>query len=206
MAAIPWRMQGEEIANCGCVWACPCQFMALPTRGNCEAFIGFRIDHGRYGDLLLDGLKVAAVYAWPGAIHQGDGQALAVIDQSASPAQREALLNILSGKAGGGPFEVYAATVSRMEPPQYLPIVFEIDREARTARLEVEGVGSARSEPIRNPVTGETHRVRIDLPNGFEYKQAEVADAVYVHARIGGRDINFEHTYSQLNAFEWGNA
>ena len=29
-------------------------------------------------------------------------------------------------------------------------------------------------EQIRNPVTGAEHRVRIDLPGGFEYRLAEI--------------------------------
>jgi hypothetical protein len=33
------------------------------------------------------------------------------------------------------------------------------------------------SEPIKNPVTGEPHRVRVTLPHGFEYHEAEYASA-----------------------------
>ena len=32
----------------------------------------------------------------------------------------------------------------------------------------------ARGEPIRNPVTGEEHRARINLPHGFEYDTCEI--------------------------------
>ena len=34
-----------------------------------------------------------------------------------------------------------------------------------------------RSVPIINPVTGNEHRARIDLPNGFEYLIAEIGSA-----------------------------
>jgi hypothetical protein len=43
--------------------------------------------------------------------------------------------------------------------------------------MHVPGVLDITSEPIRNPVTGATHRVRLDMPSGFEYSQAEVAQA-----------------------------
>ena len=202
----PWRIRGEEVVACACVWACPCQFNALPSRGSCQAWIGFEVREGYYGDTRLDGLRVAAAYSWPGAIHEGNGTVQPVVDERATAEQRDALLTILGGQAGGtAPFEVYAAMTPNVETPLFKPIVFESDREARVARLEVEGVGKTRSEPIRNPVTGETHRVRIDLPDGFEYKQAEVADAIYTHARAGAHEFNFEHTYAQLNAFDWGN-
>jgi len=38
-------------------------------------------------------------------------------------------------------------------------------------------LGGGGGEPIRNPVTGEEHRARIDLPHGFEYELAEVGSA-----------------------------
>ena len=38
----------------------------------------------------------------------------------------------------------------------------------------VDGVYEVLGEPIKNPVTGAEHRVRIDLPHGFEYRIAEM--------------------------------
>jgi len=35
-------------------------------------------------------------------------------------------------------------------------------------------VTDGHGEPIKNPVTGQDHRVRIDMPNGFEYSLAEI--------------------------------
>ncbi len=43
-----------------------------------------------------------------------------------------------------------------------------------TARLDVPGVTKGHGEPIKNPVTGNEHRARIDLTHGFEYALAEV--------------------------------
>src|SRR5215470_16685928 len=39
------------------------------------------------------------------------------------------------------------------------------------------GIIEMAGEPIRNPVTGAEHRVRIDLPDGFEFKIAEIGSA-----------------------------
>jgi hypothetical protein len=62
-----------------------------------------------------------------------------------------------------------------MHAPLFLPIDFGADLDARTGHLSVPGVLEVTSEPIRNPVTGDTHRARIDIPHGFEYTIAEVA-------------------------------
>jgi hypothetical protein len=62
-------------------------------------------------------------------------------------------------------------------PPIYAKIDFEIDVDGRSARLEVPNMISAKGEPIRNPVTGAQHRVRIDFPESFEYKLGEIGSA-----------------------------
>ena len=41
----------------------------------------------------------------------------------------------------------------------------------------------ARGEPIRSPVSGQPHRVRIDIPNGIEFELAEIGSAVTTSER-----------------------
>ena len=38
-----------------------------------------------------------------------------------------------------------------------------------------EDVFELKVEPIKNSISGEPHRVRIDIPNGFEFTLAEMA-------------------------------
>jgi hypothetical protein len=40
--------------------------------------------------------------------------------------------------------------------------------------MSIPGFVESRGEPILNPVTGAEHRIRIDSPNGFEFRLAEV--------------------------------
>ena len=49
-----------------------------------------------------------------------------------------------------------------------------VDIDGRRARLVVPGLIETRGEPILNPVTGNEHRVRIDMVDGFEYTLAEI--------------------------------
>src|SRR4051812_10198375 len=177
MTAAKWEFQGREFSNCNCAYGCPCQFNALPTHGHCQAAVGIQIDKGYHGDTRLDGLKVAAVFRWPGPIHQGQGEAAIILDKRASPAQREALLRILSGQdtdPGATIFSVFATTLSTVHEPVFAEIDFAVDVAARTAKLSVADLVEARGEPIVNPVTGAAYRGRIDLPNGFEYAIAEI--------------------------------
>lgn len=178
MARVDWRIQGYDVTNCNCAWGCPCQFMSLPTQGYCHAGVFFRVDRGHFGKTSLDGLAFGGLFAWPKAIHLGDGHAQPVIDVRANDAQREAFLKIMSGEEtepGATIFNVFATTYSKVHEPVFKPIRIEADIEARTARIEVEGLFDARVEPIRNPVTGEKVRAQIVLPEGFEYERADAA-------------------------------
>ena len=70
---IDWSIEGIEFGSCNCSYGCPCQFEAVPTHGDCRGFEVIRINRGHFGDLLLDGLNVALLYAWPGPIFEGGG-------------------------------------------------------------------------------------------------------------------------------------
>lgn len=175
---IDWRIKGPAIVACNCDWGCPCQFNALPTNGNCRATTGMRIDQGHFGDIDLSGLRIAALFAWPRAIHEGHGEVLPIVDRRANERQREALLKIMSGEEtepGATVFSVFATTYDTVHQPRFEPIEFEADMDARTGRISIPGLVEARTEPIRNPVTGAVHRARVVLPHGFEYTEAEYA-------------------------------
>jgi hypothetical protein len=172
-----WEFKGRELVNCTCEYGCNCQFNALPDKGHCHAVAAIQIDEGRYGDTPLNGLRIAALFKWPGPVHEGHGEALAIVDERAAPAQRDALLKIMTGQDTdpfATVFAVFASTIETMHEPVFAPIDFEVDVDARRARLVVPGITEGRGEPILNPVTGHEHRVRINLPEGFEYTLAEI--------------------------------
>ena len=196
---IEWRIKAREFANCNCDYGCPCQFNALPTHGTCEAAVGYQIDEGHFGDVNLDGLRVAAVYKWPGPVHGGDGEMQGIIDESANDAQRDAVFRILKGEETEPMttvWSVYTAMSSKIYDPLFLAIDFEVDVENRTARLVVPGVIDGMGEPIRNPVTGNIHRARIDLPHGFEFELAEMGSGTTTTS--GAIELSFEKSYGQF--------
>ena len=201
-----WRIQGEEFGSCNCDWGCPCQFNALPTHGRCEGFAVWKIREGHYGDLKLDGVRFAQIYWWPGPIHEGNGTRLLIVDEKATPEQRKILTTLSSGVEGGAFFEIFASVCPNAPEPLIKPIHFEMDIERRQAKVEIPGVVETHIEPIKNPVTGAEHRARIDLPNGFEYKVAEMGNAVSL--RITAiKPLIFEHQncYGQLTTIDWSN-
>lgn len=175
-----WEFKGRELVNCSCEYGCNCQFNALPDKGHCYAVAGIVIDEGRHGDTRLDGLKIGAVFKWPGAIHEGNGEALAFVDERANEAQRDALLKIMTGQdtdSFATMFAVYASTVTKMNEPVFTAIDFEVDPDARRTRLSIPGYVETVGEPIRNKVSGAESRAQIVLPDGFEYAVADIGSA-----------------------------
>jgi hypothetical protein len=179
MALANWRLEGEWIKNCNCAFGCPCDFNARPTRGYCEGLVGMRINKGHYNETTLDGLCFAVTVHFPGALHEGNGQAQPILDARASPEQRDALGAILSGQdsAEGTLFHIFSLIVTQMHDPVVAPFEFSFDRQGRTARLVIPGVLETDVEPIKNPVTGEPHRVQVVMPEGFEHRMAEIASS-----------------------------
>lgn len=175
-----WEFKGRELANCNCEYGCNCQFGGLPDKGKCQAIVGIVIDEGHHGDTRLDGLRIAAVFHWPGAIHEGKGSCQAFVDEGADNAQREALLKIMTGQDTdpfATVFAVFASTVETMHAPIFAPIDFEVDVEGRRAKLSIPGHVEMEGEPIRSPVDGSEVRARIHLPDGFEYVYADIGSA-----------------------------
>lgn len=176
----PWEIQGREFVNCNCAYGCPCQFNARPTLGHCEATGAIAIDKGQFGDVSLDGTKIAFVFRWPGAVHEGQGECLPIVDESAGDEQRTALLTLMSGQESdpfATMFSVYASTMQTVHDPVFTKIDFEVDVDKREGRIKVDGYIDTAGEPIRNPVSGELHRAQISLPHGFEYLLAEIGSA-----------------------------
>ncbi|MEY2855579.1 MAG: hypothetical protein RL030_2711 [Pseudomonadota bacterium] len=177
MSATLWSIHGRQFANCNCSYGCPCQFSALPTYGNCSAVVGIEIDQGFHGETSLNGLRLAGIFRYPGAIHEGNGEALPIVDRRASGAQREALLRIMSGqdtKPGATMFAVFFSMLSKVHEPVFADIDFAVDIAKRRAHLNVAGLIEQRGEPIVNPTTGAEHRIRIQPEGGFEFKEAEI--------------------------------
>jgi hypothetical protein len=195
----PWELKGREFVNCTCEYGCNCQFNALPDKGHCHAVAGIQIEQGHYGKTRLDGLRLAAIFKWPGPIHEGNGEAIAFVDENADDAQREALLKIMSGQDTdpfATMFYVYTSTLRRMNDPVFTKIDLEIDVDGRRGRIVVKDYIDAKGEPILNKKTGRESRAQIVLPDGFEYTVAEVGSGT--SSTQGPLRITTRNTYGQF--------
>ena len=106
-----WNMKADYVETCSCDFGCPCNFNGFPSNGFCRALWLLHIREGNYGDVKLDGLEVIYAVSWPKAIHEGNGALQLFITKNSDKQQRDALVNIITGKAkGDGPFALFAST------------------------------------------------------------------------------------------------
>jgi hypothetical protein len=221
-----WKIHTYFLDACNCDWGCPCQFNAKPTHGNCEGVAGYHILNGSYGSRVkLDGFNMALIASWPGPIHEGHGKASFYIDNRTDKEQFGALSNIITGKAGGGPFALYASTLEEFQEPKKASIKFETkdikshvvilggighndDRRkgitTKGGQEQAKGIlGEAWLEPIRNPVTGKVHKAIIEIPEGFESNRMDQASMKKLVADDGYLTFRYEGTYGSFSENIW---
>ncbi len=134
------------------------------------------VEEGGFRHVSLDGLNWGILLSWPKAIHQGEGTSMVVIEERANRAQRAALEAIAHGREtepGTLVWQIFSTTMVRTLPTLHKAISLAIDVDNRTARVRVPGLLESDVTPI--PGAKAPHRVRLELPAGFEFKVAEVA-------------------------------
>lgn len=184
---VKWHFDADYLQACSCDYGCPCEFNAPPTQGYCDGVGAWRIQHGQYGTLSLDGLGLGFAAHWPKALHEGNGTACIFVDEKANPAQREALLHIASGKAGGLPFEIIAMTLSKILDPQFVPFQFHFN--GLHSRFKLGEAVTASFAPILNPVTHQPESLGVEHGTGFMFKRADAVSAEEMITAMG--DLKF---------------
>lgn len=203
MAGRNWHLEGKWLEYCNCDHGCPCEAMAPPTNGHCEGAIAFRVEQGYCEAVRLDGLTVAATFFFPRALHHGGGHLQPILEERASQEQREALHYILSGEDQplGTMFQIFSVIVDHLHEPVFTTIELEWDIAKRRARLHVPELLRARTEPIRNPVTDEEHRMITVLPKGWVFHEAE--SAAGFAKSLGELKFDLSDRHSSLAYFAW---
>jgi hypothetical protein len=147
-----WHLRGMYFESCNCDAACPCVFLSGPTVGECTVLIGWHIEDGVDGEIRLDGLNAALAVHSPGHMMEVKWRAAAYLDERADERQRQALMRILGGHAGGVP-GVLAGFIGEMKGVRSVPIEFRAEGKERS--LTIAGVAAAEIEAISGQNEGE---------------------------------------------------
>lgn len=193
-----WHVSGTVLIACSCDWGCPCNVNARPTKGYCEGGWTWIIDEGREGDVALDGLAVSVYCKWPGAIHEGNGRAIAFMDERADDGQREVLGRLIRGDIGG-PWQIFinTYTLADLQPARY-----EINLADYETTLRIGDVVHLEIEPMRNPVSGAESHAELFLPEALVVHRSTLA-ASKVFTVQDGISFDYSGQYTAFGRFEY---
>ena len=194
-----WHIKGHVILACNCDYGCPCNFNGRPTTGKCEGNWNWHVEEGRYGDVSLAGLTFSAAVNWPGAIHEGSGEAQLLIDERADERQRRAIQTLLSG-AAGSPWSIIARTISKVHGPEY--VSYEVKVADFNSVVRAGNRVTLEMEPVKNPVTKAEVHPKAILPEGFVFKEGLLGASKAFSVK---GDVAFDHTgkYAACAPFEY---
>lgn len=179
MTTSSWKASGQYYETCSCDYVCPCilQQMAVePTKGACTFAMAFQIEHGAFGPTSLDGLGFIVVGLTPEAMAKGNWSVGLVIDERATPEQRDAITAIASGGAGG-PMAAVSGLIGKFLGVESAPIKFDhagakwsvtaaslVDMSAQAAM----GLDPNATEPLQLSNTGHPASDRIALAHAMK--------------------------------------
>ena len=196
-----WKISGTVLIACSCDWGCPCNFNARPTRGWCEGGWSWHIEEGHHAGVRLSGLAASLWAKWPGPIHEGNGQAVAFVDERADRDQRAVLTRLLRGEQGG-PWGIFRNTYQLAGPH---PAAHRLVTTGHTSRLEVGEAVRLELSPITNPVTGAEAFPEMVLPQGLVLKRGSLATSRQFRVDHG---LTYDHSgqYTAFGRFEYTGA
>lgn len=154
----PWQISGDWCDLCNCAIGCPCVFGSDPTLGYCETVHGWLIHEGHYGEVVLNGLAVVTVIHYEGNVMEKNREFGFLIDDRATPAQREALETIYTGNAGGA-FAAWRELTIRVDGIRSAPVKVSFTDEEW--RVEVPGMVEALGGPYRKHMVPDDDTCRI---------------------------------------------
>lgn len=199
-----YRVKAQSVEACSCQHGCNCQFGGFPNEGICEFIVGYEVTDGHFGDVDLDGLRAVVAAKYPKAIHEGNGYVVLFVDESASQEQVNAFATIVSGQAGGMPWEALAGTISRFEGPIRMPIEMKID--GQRAHVRIPGAIELETTPLRDPVTGEEKEVHITYPKGgFFWNDGNVVTTETMRVDYGEMRMEWPTKYASTAEVNWTN-
>jgi hypothetical protein len=195
-----WWAKGLIFENCACTLVCPghMHFSQLCTHERCKGYWALRFDTGAFGGVTLAGLRAVIVFDTPQRMIDGNWIQLLIIDEAATPEQRQALETILTGRAGG-PWAKLAGFVGTQLPPEFRPI--DIVDDGASKRLTIRDrltaiVTQIRGRDKTKPVMFENAFNQIHAPaQVLALGDTEYADGTIVIRNTGSHGL--------FSTFDW---
>lgn len=96
-----YTLEGQLLEVCTCKVLCPCWIGEDPDNGTCDGTLAWKVEKGDINGVDVSGLTICVLAHIPGNILEGNWRAVVYVDNRASPEQKQALLDVWTGKLGG---------------------------------------------------------------------------------------------------------
>jgi hypothetical protein len=142
-----YHLEGRLLEVCNCRVLCPCWIGEDPDFGTCDTIVAWHFDKGKIDGVDIAGRTIALIAHIPGNILQGNWKAAVYVDDKASPQQKDAILNVYTGKLGG-PVADLAKLIGEVVSVESVPISFDVQGGKGT--IKVGSAGYAELEPYKS--------------------------------------------------------
>ncbi len=146
-----YELEGRLLEVCTCDVLCPCWVGEDPDGGTCDGTLAWHVDSGTVDGVDVSGHTLVILAHIPGNILKGDWSVRVYIDDGATEEQKDALINVWTGKLGG-PVADLAQLVGEVVAVEQVPITFEV--EGAEGTLKVGDAIDAHLTPFKG-ATGE---------------------------------------------------
>jgi hypothetical protein len=183
---------------------CPC-VVSLgahpPTEGHCHAWMAIAIDAGTYESEDLSGLNVGLLVDIPGRMGEGNWRVAAYVDERASEAAYNGLLQIFSG-AAGGTTGLFTMLVSEIIGSERAPV--EIIRDGKKRSIRIGRKISGEIEMIE----GASPEHPVMISNSKYWMAPDIIAAVGVKSKVRdyGRVWDFGGKSAEICPIDWKGA
>jgi hypothetical protein len=166
-----WSLKGSYVETCSCELMCPCNlsFDHGATYDFCRATLVFHVREGEVDGTDIGGTRLAVIIDTPKVMTDGNWRLGVFVDEGASDAQADKLVQVFSGQLGG-PMAGLAPLVGEMLGVQRVPIEMVDEGGRHSVKIgdaidfEVEDIvpfGVENGQPVR--FQGMFHPVASDL-------------------------------------------
>jgi hypothetical protein len=203
-----WKVAGQYYETCSCDFVCPCvltQLAAKPTKGSCTVAMAFKIDQGNFGQVRLDGLGFILIGFTPEEMGKGNWSAGVIVDERANPEQRDGIVAVASG-AAGGPIAALSGLITNFVGVQSASIRFE--RDGVKWSVNASPYVSMSAEPAMgiDPSAAEP----LQLRNTGHPATSNFALAHAAHSQVNAFGLSWNETSGKNNGqyapFTWASA
>jgi hypothetical protein len=189
-------LDGDLLEVCNCNVLCPCWIGEDPDNGTCDSSLAYRFTAGSIDGVDVSGVVAAGVVRIPGNVLKGNWTRQLYVDERATNAQADAVIDVLTGKKGG-PLADLAALIGNELPAQRAPIVFDLVEGKGT--LRIGAVLEAVMQPYRGP-TGQVTTLNESIFTTIPGAPAYVAKAE--RFRVNDPSVGLEMELENSNAIQ----